>query len=114
MVLAAILKARHTRVARRKATSMREQTFTPVKHRLRDNVRAMRESEIEAPALNDNGRPILTSMWIPTNAQVQEYNQTPFHAAAIAMLNRAIPLPNGDGSHNISGMVQSAKISGTL
>ena len=90
MELAAILKARHTRAARRRASSMREQTFTPVKHRLRDNVRAMRASEIEAPALNDNGRPILTSMWIPTNAQVQEYNQTPFHAA-VTFTGRTFP-----------------------
>ncbi len=37
-----------------------------------------RANGISKPALNKNGKPVLTSVWIPTMEQIQEYNKDSF------------------------------------
>ena len=40
--------------------------------------RKNRVGNIAKPALNENGKPILTSVWLPTMEQIQEYNKDSF------------------------------------
>lgn len=59
-------------------------------HKIRDEVRQKRQDNIPEPAFNENGKPILTSVWIPTKEQVQEYNKIPFYEA-ITFRGRTFP-----------------------
>jgi len=53
-------------------------------------VKLNRSRGIKEPAYSRGGRPILTSVWIPTKQQIQEYNKVPFHKA-VTFTGRTFP-----------------------
>jgi|TARA_Y100000034_G_scaffold133368_1_gene198646 DNA modification methylase len=60
------------------------------KHRVRDEVRKNREEGIREFVCNDNERPILTSVWLPSKEQISEVAHTPFYKA-VKFTGRTFP-----------------------
>ena len=53
-------------------------------HRIRDETRASRRlfpNRKSTPVLSDEGKPILTSIWNPSQADLTEYYKVPFYKA---------------------------------
>ena len=55
-----------------------------------EQTRQNRERNIPKPAFNENGKPILTSVWIPSTEQLHEYRTDPF-LKSIKLTGRTFP-----------------------
>jgi tRNA G10 N-methylase Trm11 len=55
-----------------------------------EQTRQNRARNISKPALNENGKPVLTSVWIPSTEQLHEYRTDPF-LKSIKLTGRTFP-----------------------